>query len=363
VSESTDRASRVAALRSSLGVSPIARSVGGELVAGDAATELAKMFKNSGSYGAAFYRAKVQGDPDAAALIERASHLMREVHADDVDRAVSHQLMADNPGLIPRPILGSVIDRFTAMRPLIAGITNYPATAPKFDRPKVTQHVAIGKQTLEKTEMASRKMVVGALPVELDTYGGTLNISKQDLRWSSPSLLDLVFQSYGKEYAKDSDTVACTEFVAGVTQTVEVSGLNETAIDTAVGTAGAIVAGTSGDLALADTIFLGARAARSLALIRNPLGAKIYNIPLLGHSGGDFHSLKVVIDPRFPQDTAILGDAANGVEYWESMEGFLTIDEPSVNGLLTGYAGYGRLVVTAPEAFVKINLPIITKGK
>ena len=295
-----------------------------------------------------------------AALLHRAQVKRDKSAADLIERATAHQLVADNAGLIPKQIAGPVIDRMRTMRPLIQSVTG-PLTppGPKFDRPVVTQHVDVGAQVTEKTETASRKMLVGTVEITLQTHAGHLNISKQDIRWSQPSILNLVYQDFGKMYARVSDKAACSTFVTKVTATQEIAGAPGTytpsAIDGALGAVASTIGGADGDNGELNHIWMSRDVAVALASLRNAnTGAKVYNIPLVNGTSGDLDGIPVTIDPRFAAATFIAGDDAL-IEFWEDLEGFLSIDEPDVLGQLVGYAGYNQLAVLDPAGFVKLT--------
>lgn len=297
---------------------------------------LEREFPSAAHYAITLHRAWALKDRDAADLLERAT---------------AHQLLADNPGLIPKPVVGPVISTMTNRRPFISSIAVREAPTQKFDRPIITQDVAVDVQAAEKTLTASQKMLVGGLPVSLATYAGHLNISKQDLRWSQPSLLQLVFESFGRAYAKRTDLAAVTEFDAAVTQTADVPTLDLDGID--AGLADAL--GQMPEDVYLDTAWMSPDVRASLSGIRTTAGAKAYDLPITG-SGGDLDGLRVVVDARFPAQTLIVG-ASEFVEWWEDLEGFLSVDEPDVLGQLVGYAGYGDLLVTVPDAFVQLTVP------
>lgn len=298
--------------------------------------DLEREFPSPAHYAITLHRAWALKDPAAAELLERAT---------------AHQLVADNPGIIPTPVVGPIISTLGSSRPFIASIANRDAPTQKFDRPVVTQDVAVDVQATEKTLTASQKMLIGSLPVSLVTYAGHLNISKQDIRWSQPSILGLVFDSFGRAYAKRTDLAACTEFEAAVTQTADVPTLDLPGLDAGLGDA----LGQMPEDVYLDTAWMSPDVRASLTSVRTSAGNKAYDLPITG-SGGSLDGLRVVVDARFPAGTLIVG-ARDYVEWWEDLEGFLTVDEPDVLGQLVGYAGYGDLLVTVPEAFVQLTVP------
>lgn len=324
-----DTAARVAAVRST--ATPPRQTQTGP--AGPPAYDMAAEFPSAGHYAATLHRAWVEKDPAAIEAI---------------DRATAHQKTTDNPGLIPRPVVGPLINTLSGTRPFIASISNHPAPTQKFDRPRVTQHVAVDKQANEKDLTASQVMMIDPIGVALETYAGHLNISKQDIRWSQPSILQVVFDDFTKMYARRTDLVACTEFPVEITQTAPLAGWTDAAIEDWLRDAVNTVAGA--DDAVMDTLWMSTDVWAAIGGARTTQGNLAYNLPIGG--GGDVSGLKPVMDRNFPAQTLIAGDSSLA-EWWEDLEGFMSVDEPSVLGQMVGYAGYADLVILNPDAFVK----------
>lgn len=346
--EIEDRTAKVAALRSR--VPRPTRVAQQERSPDDPEAELLRMFPTPGHYAITMHRATAKRDKVAAGLIERSQEILQEIA-----RATAHQLTTDNPGLIPNPIVGPVISRLIERRPFIQSIGTGVPPSQKFDRPKVTQDVEVGKQATEKTETASQKMTTVPVPVTLETWAGHLNISLQDIRWSQPGILSLVYESFAKVYAKRTDKAACTDFAAAITQTQPVATLDAAGIGAALGAAAATIGGADDDKGEPDTIWMSRDLASRIGNLRAVNSSeKLYDIPVIGGTTGSLEGLRVVIDGRFAANTAIVGDS-NLVEFWEQLEGFLSVDEPNVLGQLVGYAGYTDTVVLDPTGFVKLT--------
>jgi len=118
-------------------------------------------------------------DPAAAQRVQRAQAEWR---------VVADQKLADNPGIVPIPIVGNVVGTMPTTRPFIDSVANLamPAGGSTFNRPRITQHSLVGLQATEKTQLASQKLIIGSTPVTKKTMGGTLDISFQDRDWTDP---------------------------------------------------------------------------------------------------------------------------------------------------------------------------------
>src|SRR5262245_2101615 len=132
-------------------------------------------------------------------------------------RAAAHQKTSDNPGLLPEPIVGPVVNFVDAARPLVSALGPRQLPSGSWSRPHVTQHTLVGQQTGEKTELVSRQMVVGAIPVSAKTVGGYVNVSRQNVDWTQPAIMDLVISDLAAQYAIETEQEAADDFVAAAT--------------------------------------------------------------------------------------------------------------------------------------------------
>lgn len=302
------------------------------------AYDLAREFPSAAHYAIAVHRAIALKDPDAVATIERAT---------------AHQTTADNPGIIPRPILGPVVNLLESSRPFINSISRRPLPAGKFDRPTVTQHVAVDVQAAEKDLTASQKLLIGLTPVTAKTWAGHLNISRQDVKWTSPGILQIVFDDFALIYSRQTDADACTEFVDSVTNTVPVASADSAGVNGALfGVVGdALTAG----MGVPDTLWVSPDVWATLGTMTvGSNGVPAYpSISLTGASGAPL-GLKMVVDGNFPAGTAIVGPSRYA-EWYEDVDGLMQVQEPDVLGQLVGYAGFGAFVNAAPDAFTAIT--------
>jgi HK97 family phage major capsid protein len=296
-------------------------------------------FPSIGHYAIAVHRAMVNKDSEALALIERAT---------------AHQTTADNPGIIPRPVLGPVINTITAARPFIASIANRPLPAGKFDRPVITQHVAVGVQAAEKDLTASQKLLITALPVVAATYAGHLNISRQDIKWSSPSILSLVYEDFAAVYAGVTDNAACDAFATSVTNTGTVdtddgAGLYEAIYAAAGETLGAVNT-------LPDTMWASPDVWGRLGGMFTNSGTPLFSQLQPGSTAGNPMGLRLVVDANFAAGTLIVGPSQKA-EWFEDIDGLMQVGEPDVLGQMVGYAGFAAFLNALPDAFTKLTLP------
>jgi hypothetical protein len=297
-------------------------------------------FPSAGAYAITVHRAMMLKDPEAVEKLERATQ---------------HQLLADNPGIVPKPVLGPVINLIDAARPFVQSIKRQALPAGSFDRPYIDQHVAVAVQAAEKTLTASQKMTVLSLPVVAKTYAGHLNISRQDIKWTSPGILQLVFDDFATVYAITTCGAACADFVASITgAAVPISAATGEAVTGALyeGAADALDSGGG----LPDTLWVSPDVWASMGGMFNANGSAAFPSLSLTNQGGNPLGLSLVVDQHFPAGTMITGPSRLA-EWYEDVDGLMQVGEPDVLGQLVGYAGFAAFLNVSPESFTKFTLP------
>ena len=306
------------------------------------AYDIAREFPTAADYAICVHRATALRDPDAR---ER------------LDRATAHQTTADNPGIIPRPVLGPVLNWLVSSRPFINSISTRPLPAGKFDRPVITQHVAVGVQAAEKTLTESQKMIVGSMPATAKTYAGHLNISRQDIKWTSPSILNIVYDDFAAIYANVTDNDAADQFVSGLGAAVPVDGWENLRGALFTGSANSLAAGGE----FPDTLWV---APDVWAAMGGAIVGADHNLPAFPNlsvtsQAGNPLGLRLVVDPNFAAGTMVMGPS-RFAEWYEDVDGLMQVGEPDVLGQLVGYAGYGAFLNVRPEAFTVFTAPPVT---
>ena len=276
------------------------------------------------------------------------------------NRAAAHQTTGDNPGLLPQQILEPVINFVDSSRPLTTalGPKNLPSGA--WSRPKITQHTNVAPQTGEKTELVSRKMIIGMVPVTATTYGGYVNVSRQNIDWTQPAIMDLIVNDLAGVYSEETEAALCAAVDAATTPggtlpasptPANVSG----AIWAAVGASYAAMKGAGRTIIAVSPDMLGM--VGPVFAPYNPQNA--YGI---GFSAADFASgavgqisgLSVIMSAGFDPGTIIVLNTA-AVEVYEDRIGSLQVVEPSVLGVQVAYAGYFAPLVIEPAGIVEIT--------
>jgi hypothetical protein len=267
------------------------------------------------------------------------------------ERAADHQKTGDNLGIVPDPIVGDVINFIDAARPIVSfvGPRNMPSAT--WHRPKVTQSTAVAAQGTagaaadEKLELTSQKMTITRLTGTAVTYGGYVNVSRQNIDFSSPSALDAVINDLAAQYAIETEAAIAAELATTGTVAVGygVTPTNDTvaaAVWEAAATVYAAVKG-QGRLLLAvapDTLGtfgplfapVNPRDAQSPGLTAGTFGQGIM---------GSISGVPVAMSAGLASGEAFMFSTA-AIEAYEQRVGALQAIEPSVLGTQVAYAGY-----------------------
>jgi hypothetical protein len=219
-------------------------------------------------------------------------------------------------------------------------------------RPIVTQQPTVGVQGSagaagdEKAELVSQKMTLTKVTGTAVTYGGYVNVSRQDIDFSSPQIMDIIIEGLANAYALQTETATATALDASASTNVGY-GASPTAVTltaalwSAAATVYSAVKGAPGRLILAV-------AADRLAVF-GPLFPP-YNVQngqsaglLAGNFGsgnqGNVAGVQLMMSPGLASGKSFLFHTA-AVDVFEQRVGSLQAIEPSVLGIQVAYAGY-----------------------
>lgn len=316
--------------------------------------------------------APVRTAPRVQPFTSPAEYLLSFVAAQRGDTAAAQRITAvmaeqglsDNPGIVPAPIVGDVINAIDAARPVVASSRSLPmpAAGSTFSRPKIGTHTNVGKQTAEFDELASRAMTVAGLPVTKGTYGGALRISFQDRDWTDPALLGLVIDDLRDQYAIQTETACATAFATAVTAT-EGIGTAPDAETTLKGLYEAAAKVAAGCGELPDTIWAAPSEWALLGSIvdasKRPLFPSMGPVNAAGTLeasswSGNPLGLRLVVSQRLAPGTMIVG-RSKYLETFEQIGGQLSATNVTTLSFDVAFYGYFSELVTVPGAFCKIT--------
>ena len=280
--------------------------------------------------------------------------------------AAGDVLTTDTPGLLPVPVLGPVFANLNqAIRPVIAaiGARAYPdgGTQKTFIRPTWTTHTSVATQSTELTAVSATTPVIASNVISKTTLAGQVQLSIQDVDFTSPGSMDIIINDLMGQYMQASDNLAADGIVAGGDQTAAgtwtVTANDPSSLVSAMYAAAfEILTATN---FLPDHIFVSPDVWRKLGAQldgdKRPVFPYTAAAGLMGVNGlgaanitvaNTFNpfGLNLVADRNFAANTMIVARGA-AIEYYESIRGLLTRDEPATLGKVMSYHGYASLFV------------------
>lgn len=286
-----------------------------------------------------------QGDNDAAIRVRAAD-----------------QKLADNPGIVPTPVVGNLIDLINAERPIIASARKLPmpAAGKSFERPMISTHSDVQVQATELTALASRTMKIDPITINKSTVGGSLRISFQDRDWTDPSLLEIATQDLYKQWARSTEAGAAVELDLGATGKEVVAG--NAASDVFVGgiyKAAAKVQAATGKMpnviycAPDQWVRMGSMVdSQKRPVFPSLAPSNAYGTQDASSFSGNPLGLRLIVSNDLPDGTLIVGNTEY-FEYYENGPASLAVTDVSVLGLTIGVYGYCASKVIVGGAFVE----------
>jgi hypothetical protein len=197
----------------------------------------------------------------------------------------------------------------------------------------------------EKAELVSQKMTITRIQGDAVTYGGYVKVSRQNIDFSSPQIMDIIIRDLAAQYAIQTEAAVGTELDASSATAVGYGGTPDA--DTVTGAlwaaAGDIYAVTQGQgrliLALAPDVL---ETFGPLFAPVNPQNAQSQGLSA-GNIGsgtvGSISGIQAVMSAGLGSGKAFLFSTA-AIEVFEQRVGTLQVTEPSVLGVQVAYAGY-----------------------
>ncbi len=275
-------------------------------------------------------------------------------------RAAAHQTTGDNPGLLPEQIIAPVVNFVDESRPFVNALGPRQLPAGSWSRPRVTQHTKVGPQSAEKGELLSQKMVIGKIPVTAVTYGGYVNVSRQNVDWTQPQVMDIIIGDLAGQYAIETENAAVDAATAAATAGPTLpTGANtpEQVAGALWAAAGLVFNATKGQgriIAVTGTDMLGMLGPMFPPV--NPQDAQSTGFTAANFSTGpvgNIAGIPIYVSPGMAANTILVLSTA-AAEVYEDRIGALQVVEPSVLGIQVAYAGYFAEITIEANGVQKI---------
>ncbi len=280
-------------------------------------------------------------------------------------RTAAHQKTSDNLGVVPDPVIGDVINFVDAARPIVSLLGPRALPSSTWHRPKVTAHTNVavqgsaGAAADEKTELVSQKMTITRLNATAVTYGGYVNVSRQNIDFSQPSVLDLVINDLASQYAIETEAATAAAL----------SAVNTAAVSYGAVPTSSLVASALWDAAATVYTAVKGQGRVVLAVAPDVLGTfgplfapvNPQNAQSPGLSAGNFgqgilgtiSGIPVIMSSGLGSGDAVVFSTA-AIEVYEQRVGTLQVTEPSVLGVQVAYAGYFTPLVVHSAGIVPL---------
>lgn len=283
-------------------------------------------------------------------------------------RAAAHQKTSDNLGIIPDPVVGDVVNFIDASRPIVSALGPRDLPGATWHRPKVTQHTTVavqgsaGAAADEKSELVSQKMTITRLTANAVTYGGYVNVSRQNIDFSMPSTMDVIISDLAAQYALETEGAVAAALAANNASdvTYDMTPASGTVADAVAGAVWSAAA-TAYNAVKGSSLFL--VCAPDRLAVFGPLFAPYgpQNQQGTGFLASNFgqgplgtiSGIPVIMSSQLASGEAFIV-ARSAIEVYEQRVGTLQVTEPSVLGVQVAYAGYFTPLVIEANGIVPL---------
>ena len=271
--------------------------------------------------------------------------------------AAGDVLTTDTPGLLPVPVLGPLVQDLNFLRPVVeaVGARAYPDNGQQktFIRPTITTHTSVASQS-ELSAASATTMVIASNSVSKTTLAGQVTLSVQDIDFTSPAAMQLILNDLMGEYMIASDNLAADNLLTAATSSGvwdgTVADLLKSVYDSAVDI-------SNGRNWTPTHMFVSPDVWGQLGQLADTTGRPVFPFIGAGLTGqnalgnaqasswnGNPLGLQLVVDSNFAAKTMIITRVGQGqgdaYEFYESIRGLMSVEQPSVLGRNMSFHGY-----------------------
>jgi HK97 family phage prohead protease len=271
--------------------------------------------------------------------------------------AAGDVLTTDTPGLLPVPVLGPLVQDLNFLRPVVeaVGARAYPDNGQQktFIRPTITTHTSVASQS-ELASASATTMVIASNSVSKTTLAGQVTLSVQDIDFTSPAAMQLILNDLMGEYMIASDNLAADNMLTAATSSGVWDGTVADLLKSVYDAASDI---SSNRNWLPTHMFVSVDVWAQLGQLADSTGRQIFPLIANGLSGynaagsqsatswnGNPLGLQLVVDSNFAEKTMIITRVGQGqgdaYEFYESIRGLMSVEQPSVLGRNMSFHGY-----------------------
>jgi HK97 family phage prohead protease len=272
--------------------------------------------------------------------------------------AAGDVLTSDTPGLLPVPVLGPLVQDLNFLRPVVeaVGARAYPdgGRSKTFTRPTITTHTSVATQSTELSAVSATTMVIAANSVTKTTLAGQVSLSAQDISFTNPEAMGLILNDLMGEYMIASDNLAADNLLAAANSSGVWDGTVADLLKSVYDAANDV---SSNRNWMPTHMFVSVDVWSQLGQLVDTTNRPIF--PFIGAGltgqnalgGGSATSwngtplgLQLVVDSNFAAKTMVITRVGQGqgdaYEFYESIQGLLSVDTPSTLGKTMSFHGY-----------------------
>lgn len=272
--------------------------------------------------------------------------------------AAGDVLSSDTPGLLNTMVLGPLVQDLNFLRPVVEalGARAYPdgGAQKTFIRPTITTHTAVGTQSTELSAVTAQTMVIASNSVSKTTLAGQVTLSVQDIDFTNPAAMQLILNDLMGEYMIASDNFAADNLLAAANSSGVWDGTVADLLKSVYDAASDISTGRNW---MPTHMFVSVDVWAQLGQLADTTGRQIFPLIANGLSGynaagsqnatswnGNPLGLQLVVDSNFAAKTMIITRVGQGqgdaFEFYESIRGLQSLENPSVLGRNMSFHGY-----------------------
>ncbi len=271
--------------------------------------------------------------------------------------AAGDVITTDTPGLLPVPVLGPLVQDLNFLRPVVeaVGARAYPDNGQQktFIRPTITTHTSVASQS-ELGAASATTMVIASNSVSKTTLAGQVTLSVQDIDFTSPAAMQLILNDLMGEYMIASDNLAADNLLTAASSSGvwdgTVADLLKSVYDSAVDI-------SNGRNWTPTHMFVSPDVWGQLGQLADTTGRPVFPFIGAGLTGqnalgnaqasswnGNPLGLQLVVDSNFAAKTMVITRVGQGqgdaFEFYESIRGLMSVEQPSVLGRNMSFHGY-----------------------
>jgi hypothetical protein len=258
------------------------------------------------------------------------------------------------------------------LRPVVeaVGARAYPDNGQQktFIRPTITTHTSVASQS-ELSAASATTMVIASNSVSKTTLAGQVTLSVQDIDFTSPAAMQLILNDLMGEYMIASDNLAADNLLTAATSSGVWDGTVADLLKSVYDAASDISTNRNW---LPTTMFVSVDVWAQLGQLADSTGRQIFPLIANGLSGynaagsqnatswnGNPLGLQLVVDSNFAAKTMIITRVGQGqgdaYEFYESIRGLMSVEQPSVLGRNMSFHGYVSTFAAIPGMIRKIT--------